>query len=291
MLLGIALSVLASLLFGGLYYYAVVLHPLQGPAIFGWRIVLGFPLITLGIMLAARWPLVRSLLQRMAREPKLLAGLVVTAHLMAMQMVLFMWAPLNGHGLPTTLGYFLMPLAMVLVGKVVYHEELSRLQWLAVLLAAVGVGHALVRGGDLSWSTAVVVIGYPVYFMVRRALGVPALASFWVETLCMLPLAVWLLADQPIAQQLAERPMLWALLPLLGLMSALAVGSYLAASTRLPMGLFGLLGYVEPALLFIVSLLIGEHFSSSALFTYGPIALALLALGLDGLRRSQRRAA
>ena len=65
----------------------------------------------------------------------------------------------------------------------------------------------------------------------------------------------------------------------------MALGSYLMASQRLPLGLFGLLGYLEPALLFVVSLLVGERMLASDLWTYGPIWLALLVLGLEGLRR------
>ena len=39
------------------------------------------------------------------------------------------------------------------------------------------------------------------------------------------------------------------------------------------------------ALLFVVSLLVGERMGAGALWTYGPIWLALLMLGLEGLRR------
>ena len=83
---------------------------------------------------------------------------------------------------------------------------------------------------------------------------------------------------------------LWfLLLPLLGVLSATALACYLAASRRLPLGLFGLLGYLEPALLFGVSLLLGERMAPGAAWTYVPIWLALAVLALDGVQQWRRR--
>lgn len=44
----------------------------------------------------------------------------------------------------------------------------------------------------------------------------------------------------------------------LGLLSAIGLGSYILASRYLPLIIFGLLGYLEPVLLALVSLLLGE---------------------------------
>lgn len=291
MLSGITLSVAASVLFGALYYYAVLLHPLEGVPIFAWRVVLGLPLLTVLLLLSGAGSALQALLQRIHRTPSVGLGLLLSGHMMALQMALFMWAPLNGRALDTTLGYFLLPLAMVLAGRLFYQEKLSAMQGLAVALAAWGVGHALAAGGSLAWPTAVVAIGYPLYFMLRRKLEVPSLPGLWAETLAMLPLALWILADQPVSVQLMQRPALMGLLPLLGLMSVVALGCYLSASRRLPLGLFGLLGYLEPALLFAVSLLLGERMAPGAGWTYGPIWLALLVLMAEGAWHLQQRRA
>jgi len=53
----------------------------------------------------------------------------------------------------------------------------------------------------------------------------------------------------------------------------------------LPMGLFGILSYVEPVLLFGVSVFVlGEHFDPAQLWTYLPIWLAVLLVGWDSAR-------
>ena len=66
---------------------------------------------------------------------------------------------------------------------------------------------------------------------------------------------------------------------------ALAFAAMMAASRLLPMGLFGILSYVEPVLLFLVALLfLGEHFDSAQWLTYLPIWLAVLLVGWDSGR-------
>lgn len=50
------------------------------------------------------------------------------------QIWLSMWGPVNGLGLDVTLGYFLLPLVMIMVGRFFYKEYMSVLQWVAVSL-------------------------------------------------------------------------------------------------------------------------------------------------------------
>lgn len=290
---GVALSVFSSFLFAALYYYATVLHPLSGASIFAWRVALALPLLALLISRARHWKTIHGVHLRLCREWRLWAGLIASGVLIGVQLLLFMWAPLHGYGLDVSLGYFLLPLVMVLVGRVFYGERLSAFQKAAVALAAAGVGHELLRVGAFSWATAVVALGYPPYFMLRRRLRLNSLAGLWFDMLLLLPVAVWFLFDQDVsvAAQFSGRPALWVLVPLLGAISSAALLCYLAASRRLPLGLFGILGYVEPVLLFWVAfLLLGEPMSADAWWTYLPIWLAVLLMAVEGTLAWRREA-
>lgn len=282
---GVALSVFSSVLFAALYYYATVLEPLSGASIFAWRVVLALPVLALLISRSRSWGAVRDILLRLRREWRLVLALLTSGALIGVQLMLFMWAPLHGYGLDVAMGYFLLPLAMVVVGRVFYKERLSRFQRVAVLLAVIGVSHELWRVGAFSWATALVMLGYPPYFMLRRRLRMNSLAGLWFDMLLLTPIAVWLLADQPVSvlAQFMGRPSLWVMVPLLGVISSTALVCYLAASRRLPLGLFGILGYVEPVLLFWVAfLLLGEPVSMESLGTYLPIWLAVLLMAVEG---------
>lgn len=282
---GVALSVLSSFLFAALYYYATVLEPLSGASIFAWRVVLALPVLALLLSRARNWKTVHEIHQRLRREARLWGFLLLSGALIGVQLLLFMWAPLHGYGLDVAMGYFLLPLAMVVAGRVFYKERLSPFQRAAVVLAAIGVAHELFRVGAFSWATAVVMFGYPPYFMLRRHLRMNALAGLWFDMILLTPIALWVLYQQDISvlAQFAGRPSLWVLVPLLGAISSTALVCYLAASRRLPLGLFGILGYVEPVLLFWVAfLLLGEPVTIDSLGTYLPIWMAVLLMATEG---------
>lgn len=290
---GVALSVLSSCLFATLYYYATVLHPVSAGGIFAWRVVLALPVLALLISRARDWKTIGEIHRRLRREWRLWVALIVCSLLIGVQLQLFMWAPLYGYGLDVSLGYFLLPLVMVLAGRVVYGERLSGFQKAAVAMAAIGVAHEFLRIGSFSWATAVVALGYPPYFMLRRRLRMNALAGLWFDMLFLTPIALWVFAGEtpPVIEQFESRPALWLLVPLLGAISSTALVCYLGASRRLPLGLFGILGYVEPVLLFWVALLLlGEPMSADAWWTYLPIWGAVLIMAAEGFLAWRREA-
>lgn len=283
---GITLSILSSFLFAVLYYYTTVLHPLTGAAVFSWRIVLGLPALALLITRARGWNEVRLTVGRLRSEARLWLLLLLSATLIGVQLLLFVWAPMHQRGLDVSLGYFLLPLVMVLVGRIFYGERLTRTQTVAVLIAVVGVVHELWRADAFSWVTALVMFGYPPYFMLRRSLRMGSFCTLWFDMLFLLPVALVLLysQDMSVLEQFTRYPGLFGLIPLLGLISSAALVSYISASRMLPLGLFGILGYVEPVLLFWVAFLfLGESMSGQAWLTYIPIWIAVLLMVAEGL--------
>lgn len=290
---GIALAVAATTLFALLSVYTRVLRPLGGLDIFAWRIVWTVPGALLLVGIRGRLGELIAIARASLCAPVRGLMLLLASALLGTQLWLFMWAPLHGRLLEVSLGYFLLPLSMVLVGRFYYREHLVPLQWLAVGFAALGVAHELWATHAFSWPTVVVAVGYPPYFILRRKLGGDSLATFALEMLLLLPVAVTVIALSPSAQAALQRPLLWAvLLPGLGALSTAALASYLAASRLLPMALFGILGYVEPVLLVLFSVtLLGETLSAEQIVTYAPIwmAVAVTAVHSVLLLREQRR--
>ncbi|KFE49915.1 EamA family transporter RarD [Pseudomonas syringae] len=278
---GVVLSVSASVLFGVMYFYTSLMTPLSGEEIFGWRMLLTVPCVTLFLLSSGDWPLVRKIASRLRQQPTLLLGMAASSLLLGAQLLIFMWAPLHGRSLEVSLGYFLLPLTMIITGRIVYGERLSRLQKIAAFCAMIGVGNELLRLGSFSWETLLVALGYPIYFVLRRKLAIDNLGGLWFDMALMLPVGVWfIISGNPAAIQ--QAPMLYLLIPILGVISASALVSYIVASRLLPFSLFGLLSYVEPVLLVGVALLLGESISREEWMTYLPIWLAVLVLVFEG---------
>ena len=289
MLKGVLASVLASVLFGVIYWISPFLKPLAGEEIYGWRVLATLPFTTVLLLWRGEWAQVRALARRVQERPALGAALVLSAAMVGVQLWLFMWAPMAGRALPVSLGYFLLPLVMVLAGGVLYRERLSGPHKLATALAAAGVGAELLRAGGVSWETWLVAVGYPLYFALRRRLRTEKLGGHWVDMALAVPVAVYFVLRAPSTLPVVTGDLpLAALVLVVGVLSAVALALYMAASQLLPMGLFGLLTYVEPVLLVVVALLLGERLAPGQWVLYGLVFAAVGVLVVDALRQILR---
>ena len=287
---GVLLSVVASFLFSALYFLSPRLAPLTGQEVFGWRIVFTLPCLLALMAVTRNWADLLGLLRRLKARPVLLPLVMLSSALFAVQLWLFLWAPIQGRGLQVALGYFLLPLTMIFTGRILYKERLSRLQQLAVLLAALGVANQIVQVGELAWETWVVALGYPIYFTLRRQLKTDHLGGLLCDMLLMLPVAMWFAwSGGKLVENFAVAPALYGLIPLMGVISAWALTNYILASRLLPMGLFGLLGYIEPVFLVLVAILMGERIAPEEWLTYLPIWAAVVVLVCEGVRKLLRR--
>lgn len=288
---GVAVSITASVLFGVIFLLAGLLPGWGAEEIFGWRVVLTLAtLVCILPFLGSTRAEIHALVLRVAHRPSLLVPGVLAAAMVGVQLWLFMWAPLNNMALSVSFGYFLLPLTMVLAGRVFFADKLSMLRKLAVGAAALGVAHEALAAGGLAWPTLLVCLGYPVYFVLRRKIGFDNLPAFAAELLFLLPPGIYFILTGPhgfAAGGPGNLDGIWVAWGI-GVLGGIAMALYLLASKWLPLSLFGLLSYVEPVLLVAVSWILGEKLGWSSLLTYGPILLALMLLALDGRRGALR---
>lgn len=282
---GISLSLFASCLFGFVYYYPVLLKPLSIVDIFCWRLLMSFPAIALLVFFDRQCSTIIDLIKRIQKQPFFLLALLFSAILIGIQMLIFVWAPLSGNALSTSLGYFMLPLTMVISGRVFYKERFTFLQKIAITLAFLGVALEIYITGAFSWETAVICIGYPIYFMFRRYMKIDGIAGtfsdfFFIAIGCLIYFII-----QYNGQKIIDDIVNFHIyIPLLGIITAIAFAAYFSASRLLPLGLFGLLGYVEPILLALVSILfLHEQISPEHIIPYGLIWGAVCVLILEGL--------
>ena len=283
MFLGIFLSVTASILFGILYYYSTFLNPLNGQDIFAWRMLLTVPVAVIFIAAIGENKSVKKIFKRASEQPGLILVLLLSSFLLGIQLWLFLWAPTVNKALEVSLGYFMLPLTLVIAGRILYKEKLSRFQTLAALIASIGVIHEIIRVGSFSWAALIVALGYPMYFVLRKHFKLNHIGGLWFDLVLMVPISVLFAINGVMSISFLEAfPKFFYLLPMLGLLSAGALITYILSTKYLSMSLFGLLGYVEPVLLLIVAMLIGETITQSEIFTYGPIWLSVCILTFEG---------
>lgn len=280
---GLISSLLASVLFGAMFFLAGIVDA-AAESVFGWRMLVTAACFAIALLWPANRRALADLWAALRRRPWMPLILVGTSALVGVQMWLFAWAPMHGHGLDTSLGYLLLPLMLVLSGRLLFHDRVTRTQWTAVAIAAVAVIVKLVFTASLSWVTVLVCVGYTAYFALRTRFGLATQSAFGGEIALLCIVAVPLILVSRGADTIGEQ----SLVLLIGLGGAAAMTAYLAASHLLSMPVFGLLTYVEPVLMFAASLLLGERLTASDAVAYGLLAVALGVLAAGSLPRRGR---
>ena len=287
MLKGMFFCITANFLFGLGYYFAILLRPLNGESMFGFRIIVLIPFILLAILLFKQIQNFKQLWQKIKDNPPLIFILLLLALNTGVQLWLFMWAPNNGQAIPVSIGYLLLPIVAVALGKIVFKEHFTLLKWLSLIFAIIGVGTNIILTGTFSWATLVAGIGYPLYITLRRYFDINNLATFFIELLLVTPFALYFISQMDMQPILMENHSLYAILALFGLVNGVAFIAYIASSNLLPVNVLGLLGYMEPLVMLAISFIIGESLDSKSYMLMICLALAITLLTIDNFRQEK----
>jgi len=216
------------------------------------------------------------------------ALLVVSAGLIAFNWLLYLRAVESGHLLDASLGYYINPLVSVALGALVLGERLRPLQAMAVGIAVLGVVIAVVMAGRLPLLSLGLAISFALYGLTRKIVGVDGTVGFCAETFLLLPAALGylLLAAAPVPTDAAT----WSLLALTGVTTALPLIWFAAAATRLTLATLGLMQYLAPTCLMLLSTLAyGETLSEDRIVLFALIWIALVLYAADALRQNRQR--
>jgi chloramphenicol-sensitive protein RarD len=283
---GFPLGLAAYALWGVLPIYFKALSGISPVDIVAHRVLWSLPFLALLITVAKGWGKVRGV----ARRPKTVAMLTLTALLIGANWLLYVYAVTGGHILAASFGYYLNPLANVLLGRFVLRERLSRLQWVAVAVAAAGI--SVLAAGALGqlWISLTLCITFALYGLLRKIVPADAVTGLAIETAILFPLAIawlgWLLAASQPVMGFSNRDA--GLLLLAGIVSTTPLILFTAAARRLPYSTLGMLQFAAPTLQFLIAVLLyGEPFTTAHAIAF-PAIWAALALYVVALVRAPR---
>jgi chloramphenicol-sensitive protein RarD len=186
---GLGCGLAAYGLWGVLPIYFKALGGVPASAIVAHRIVWSLAALGLLVGLLGRSDRVRATFA----DRRTLAWLTLSAGLIAVNWLLYVYAINSGHILAGSLGYYLNPLANILLGRFFLREPLDRLQWAAVALAACGVAVLATGALDTLWLSLTLCFSFAVYGLIRKRVAVDSLTGLKVETILLFPFAAgWL---------------------------------------------------------------------------------------------------
>ena len=291
-LIGFLAAVGAQCVWGFVIVYFKAVADVSPLRVVAHRAVWALPLIVLLLLATRGLPRLAALV----RDPKTLAFLPISALLLGLNWLGFVYCVVNGQILQSALAYFVTPLMMAALGVFVLGERLRRLQWLGLALAAVGVAVLILWAGVAPWIGLGLGAAWSLYSLIRRAKQIPAVEGLVLE-LAMLALAggVYLALSgflpPPGTTRHAPAGTL-ALLMLGGVITAVPLTLYGLATRRLTLTTLGFIQYLGPTIQFVLAVaLYGEAFPPQMAVAYALIWAALLVFILDSRHagRSARR--
>jgi chloramphenicol-sensitive protein RarD len=282
---GFLLGLAAYALWGVLPIYFKALAAVPAVDIVAHRILWSLPYLALLILLSRGWPKVRAALA----QPRTIGILLLTAMLIGGNWLLYVYAVTSDHILAASFGYYLNPLANVLLGRFVLHERLNRLQWTAVAVAAAGI--SVLAAGALGqlWISLTLCISFALYGLLRKIVPADAITGLGIETVILFPLAIGWLAwrHSAGAPVMGTNEAQAGLLLLAGIVSTTPLLLFTAAAKRLQYSTLGMLQFLAPTLQFAIAVLYGERITWAHVAAFPAIWLAL-ALYVTALLRSPR---
>ena len=283
---GVQLALAAYVMWGVAPLYFLLVEFAQPTEIIVHRIF--WSLLMLLVLLRARG-MVRGLWQLTKRQ---YAGLFVSGLLLGINWWTFIWALQNERVLETSVGYYINPLISVVLGVVFLGERLRMVQWLAVSLAAFGVLNEVLNVGVVPYVALVLAVTFGLYGLVRKHLALDSIQGLAIESLLLLPLALFAfaqLANIGSLQTFEQGTQGFVFLALTGFVTSAPLLCFTAAANRLPLVVIGMFQYLAPTITMLVAIFVYEEaFDVSKALTFAFVWLGILVFSIDAWYRQLR---
>jgi chloramphenicol-sensitive protein RarD len=273
---GIWLGIGAYATWGLFPIYWKWLHEVPALQLLAHRIVWSFLLLAMVIVVVRQWRAFRT----EALHAHTIRIYFVAALLLSVNWGTYVWAVNAGYIVETSLGYFINPLLSVLLGVIILHERLRRMQWIAVGLAAAGVVYLTLAYGSPPWIALTLAFSFGLYGLVKKLAPLGALHGLTLETgLLFVPMLFYLIFVEVRGEGVFLRTDGVSTLLLIGagVVTVVPLLMFAAAVRLIPLSLIGILQYIAPTLQFLIGVLIfKEPFAPTQLIGFGLVWLALI---------------
>lgn len=281
---GLVLAVATYVMWGFLPLFMKQLSHIPPTEVIAHRVLWSLPIALAVLLWQGRWADVGAALRR----PRLLAMAVLTAALISVNWMIYVWAVGNNHALDAALGYYINPLFSVVLGATLLRERLNRAQLAAILLAGLAVVVLTVQLGRLPLVAVGLTLSWGIYAYCKKSLPLGPTQGFTLEVLILTPFAlafvVWLaLGGQShfAAGSLSDTLLLIGCGPV----TAVPLICYAMAAKELRLTTIGILQYIAPTMIFLTAVLVfGEPFGAAQMIAFPMIWAALAIYTLSMLR-------
>lgn len=229
--------------------------------------------------------------KRLFSNPKQAASLFTASIVIAANWGLFIWAVTNHHVMEASLGYYINPLMSILLGLFFMKERYSKIEWLAIFLAAAGVVYMTTSLSVFPYISVLLALTFALYGLLKKNIQMDAIYTILLECLMTLPFALLGLVYLKHAGMSNFGMNNDSFLLLFsGILTAVPLIMFTAGARRIPLSLIGFLQYIGPTLMLLQSVfLYHEPFTTTHLVTFSLIWAGLLIYSISKIMQFRKR--
>lgn len=212
------------------------------------------------------------------KDKKTVLVIFLSATLLAVNWLVFIWAIEAERVLEVSLGYFINPLVNVLLGMVFLGEKQNKWQWVAIGIAVIAMVVQTIGLGEPPLISLALAILFGLYGYLRKIVSVGSAPGLFIETLLMLPFAVGYLGYSFAMSGAGVHadPKLMIYLVFTGPATAGALLLFATAARNLRLTTLGMFQYIAPTAHFLTAIwLFHEPLNGIQLFSFCLIWISI----------------
>ncbi len=193
--------------------------------------------------------------------------LTIAGTVIAGNWLLYIWSVTHERVVEASLGYFINPLLSVLLGRILLGEKMTRLQILAIIIAAIGVTYSVITYGEFPYIGLTLACSFAAYGYIKKSIKVPVIPGFFLETLPLFPMAAGCILWQQstgYSNFFAYDINTQLLLMGTGTITAVPLLLFAYASKGVQLSTMGLMQYISPSINLLIGVfMFGESISEA----------------------------
>lgn len=280
---GIWYGIAAYAMWGFFPIYWKLLHEVPALQLLGHRISWSFLLLSAFIFITKQWDEFRSV----AFARKTLGIYAIAGVLLSLNWLIYVWGVNAGFIVETSLGYFINPLLSVLFGVIFLREKLRPMQWLPVVIAAIGVTYLTITYGRPPWIALSLAVTFGLYGLVKKLSPLGSVFGLTLETGIVFPVAlIYLIVMQAggAGEFLHDGLTVDLLLIGAGVVTTIPLLMFASAAREIPLNMIGVLQYFAPTIQFLIGVFIyKEPFDTTRFIGFGIVWVALIIFWVENI--------
>ena len=257
---GVFQVVFCMVIWGVLPIYWKALIPISSSVIMLYRVLMSF---LTALLLAHRNYTWQEIWAPLKEDRKTIRTLVVAGVIITINWSTYIWAVNAGFIIQTSLGYYIEPLVVCLLGIILFHERVTKYKVVAMIFALVAVLVLLFHFHQIPVIALGLALTFSVYAAIKRSVTVDPVLSMIYETMFLAPIALAIILYQEISGR--------------GAVAAGPLMLFSAGAQKTSMFILGLVEYISPTMQMILGILLyHEHADSVQFMAFGIIWIGLV---------------